>query len=82
MRKDAEEIIFQQDNNSKHTNKKAKTLFEEYGIEMLTWPAQSPNLNPIEYPWFHLKKRLSEHEEVPKGIEQLWEKLNRERFLP
>jgi hypothetical protein len=41
-------------------------------------PAQSPDLNPIEQLWDHLKRKLSEQEVAPKGILELWERVNEE----
>ena len=38
----------------------------------MIWPAQSPDLNPIDHLWTHLKKKLAEYEEPPKGILELW----------
>ena len=39
---------FQQDNALIHTSKVTKEFFKAYDISMLPWPAQSPDLNPIE----------------------------------
>jgi hypothetical protein len=41
------DIIFQQDNDSKHTCKKVKEWLEEWEFRTMVWPAQSPDLNPM-----------------------------------
>ena len=71
-------ITFQQDNDPKHTSKKAKKWFNNEGITVIDWPAQSPDLNPIKNIWHHLKLRLSSYETKAKGIHDLWERVQKE----
>ena len=42
-------VIFQQDNNPKHTCKKVRDWFKNHLINIMPWPAQFPHLNPIEH---------------------------------
>lgn len=55
------DFVFQQDNDPKHTSRVAQRYFEENEVEMIEWPPQSPDLNPIEqfsmtkFPWNLIK---------------------------
>ena len=76
--KTADEVIFQQDNDPKHRSRKAKSWFKDHEFEVMEWPTQSPDLNPIEHLWSHLKRKLGEYEEAPKGILEVWERVEKE----
>ena len=55
-----------------HTDHK---WFETNKIDVLVWPPQSPDLNPIENLWQHLKKKLADYKTEPCGILELWERV-------
>uniref|UniRef100_A0A9J7YM24 Tc1-like transposase DDE domain-containing protein n=1 Tax=Cyprinus carpio carpio TaxID=630221 RepID=A0A9J7YM24_CYPCA len=42
------DFIFQQDLAPAHSAKASSTWFKDHGIPVLNWPANSPDLNPIE----------------------------------
>lgn len=70
-----EEVIFQQDNDPKHKSRLATEWFQENEITALDWPAQSPDLNPIEHLWKSLNHQLAGYEEEPKSMAELWERV-------
>jgi transposase len=60
---------FQQDNWTVHTAGTSQAWFHNHGIDLIEWPAWSPDLNPIEELWHDLKQRV--YGRNPKTIEQL-----------
>ena len=62
--------IFQQDNAPCHTARSVMEWFDNEGIEVLKWPAQSPDLNPIENLWDQVATRV--HEQNPSNLNELW----------
>ena len=49
---------FMQDNDPKHTARSVKNWLAAEQIKVLEWPAQSPDLNPIENLWNDVKVQI------------------------
>ncbi len=52
------DFIFQQDVAPAHTATGTKSWFNDHGVTVLDWPANSPDLNPIENIWCIVKRKM------------------------
>ena len=59
----------QMDNDPKHTVKATKTFFKTKKWNVMQWPSQSPDLNPIEHAFQLLKTKLKG--KCPKNKQEL-----------
>jgi hypothetical protein len=69
--------VFQQDNAPCHKARKVMTWFLNNGIEVMDWPPNSPDLNPIENLWRSLKMKLKTDntkntQQLQQAISAIW----------
>ena len=78
---DKEAYTFQEDGDPKHQSKITKKWKRKEGLKFLeNWPANSPDLNPIENLWSILKRRVgaikpATVEEAKRILGQEWRRL-------
>lgn len=68
-------FLFQHDCAPVHKASVHKDMDEEFGVEELDWPAQSPELNPIEQLWDELERRLRARPSRPTSVPDLTNEL-------
>ena len=76
-------IKFQQDNAPCRKSATLMRWFKESNTVLLDWPAQSPDLNPIEHLWDILKRKIREHSITSKtalknALIQEWDAISAE----
>jgi len=69
--------IFQHDLAPCHTSRKVKQFLQENNINMLSWPGNSPDVNPIENLWGIVKTRLRKYDcttqvKLMEAVVQIW----------
>jgi hypothetical protein len=62
---------FQQDNPPVHTSKMSKKWFKTNKIDVIEWPAYSPDLSPIENVWGFLVRKVYANGQQYQSVEEL-----------
>ncbi|GFW91800.1 transposable element Tc1 transposase [Trichonephila clavipes] len=72
-------VIFQQDNAQPHVSCIVQRFFINHQIELLPWPARSPDLSPIENMWSMVAQRLTQITPPAATPDQLWQRVEAAR---
>src|SRR5215216_3596249 len=70
-KKTKKKFLFQEDNAPVHTVKVARSFLISSKVEVLPWPAQSPDINPIENLWSYIEVKIRKQTSQLSSITQL-----------
>jgi len=69
------QMVFMQDNAPCHKARTVLQFFADHDITIMDWPAQSPDLNPIENLWSIIKQRRAKKFGMPTTKNELIEQI-------
>jgi transposase len=86
--KHGEEVVMQEDNASWHRAGIVERYLTNKKVNRIKWPAQSPDLNPIENLWKYIKDlisatrhRIKNPTEMREALKEIWPKISGEFLL-
>lgn len=78
MQQPPDVTVFQQDNACPHLARLTQAYLEAQGVNVLPWPAYSPDMNLIENLWDYLSRQLANRVPQPPNQQQLIQALQQE----
>ena len=63
-------VVFQQDNVRPHVARVTQARLAAANVNVMPWPAMSPDMNPLEHIWDELGRRVRRHH-APGNVHQL-----------
>ncbi|GFT82381.1 transposable element Tc1 transposase [Trichonephila clavipes] len=64
--------VFQQDNARPHVAKTVKSYLDSQQVQLLPWPAYSPDISPIEHEWDIVGRRIARDLRPVASTDELW----------
>ena len=62
---------FQQDNARAHIARATRDFLQQNNVNVMNWPALTPDLNPIEHLWDEIQRWLNEEQPSPTTAAEL-----------
>lgn len=80
IQRQAQQVTLQQDNARPHTARVTQQFLQRNNINVLPWPANSPDLNPIEHIWDKLGRRVHQQnltnlQDLENALQAAWNNL-------
>ena len=73
---------FQQNNARAHTSRATRDFLQQNNVNVMNWPALTPDLNPIEHLWDDIQRRLNEEQlntttasELSVAFQRVWTRI-------
>ncbi|GBM39996.1 hypothetical protein AVEN_217594-1 [Araneus ventricosus] len=73
---EAGQDVLQKDNTCPHTTVVTQRVLQS--VDMLPWPASSPDLSPIDHVWEKIGRYIQRHPQLARSVADLTDKVQQE----